>query len=221
MYKNKILALSLSLIMITGLMTGCSASSQKTSNENTAETSLAEEVTDESTVEGSTQAEQTTDENTTEASTITGQVTAINGSDITLALMPGGNRQNGGGRPEGNGNNTPPNTTAEGNTDLKPEIPSSDEAPSAPEGANTAETEEKVITIPDDAAISIEDGDSTKTGTIDDITIGCMLSITYATDDTGTEIISSVTVRNFSENPEGPGGVKQSGDDTVSDDDSN
>ncbi len=201
MRKNKILILSLSLALIMGLFSGCSGSAKKVSSENE-----------------------------TEVPTIAGQVTAIDGKNITLSLFSGRGMQNGGGRPggskqrgsreEGGEPNFIPNTTDKEIPDVKPEVPSAD---TATKDANTTETEEKVITISDDTQVNIEDGDSTKTGTIDDITVGCNLSVTYTKDETGNDVISSVTVRNFSGGPrgQGPSGKGQSTDETASEDDSN
>lgn len=191
-----------------GIFTGCSGSAKKVSTETGSDVTAAKsQVT-------------ANDENN-----MTGQVTAIDGNNLTLSLYSGQGMRNGSGRPGGNGsqesrqeNNGPDNSREEGSTqkdgepdmtppktdeiipDGKQEAPSSD---TVPKDANTSEGEEKVITISENTQINIEDGDSTKTGTVDDIKVGCMLSITYTKDDAGNEVISSVTVRNFSGNSRG------------------
>ncbi|GEM_PF-5574235 len=222
MKKTKLFTISLSLAIITGLITGCSDSSTQTyeggSSEQIYDESSYEQTDEESSAEQTyddSSSEQTYDGAPSEAPAVTGQVTAVEGNEVTLAIMPAGGGQNGG-RPEGGPDNTPPDTADENNSGSKPDIPSSDEAP-LPEN-NTSEAEEKVITIPDDAVINIEDGDLTKTGTLNDITVGSMLSISYVKDDAGNEIIRSVTVRNFSGSPEGPdaGIPSQTGDNTAS-----
>ncbi len=204
--KNKTLILLFSIIMLMGLITGCAGSTEKvdtdnvvTGNEDT-DTATENKDADSTALQDSS----TEDANETpgdEAPMTGGQVTAIDGSNITLAVNPGGGMQNGkpeGGRPDGQDN-----TTENDSSEIKPEIPSSD---TAPDDINTGEIEEKVITITDESIIRVEDGDTTRDGTLDDITVGCMLIVGYTTDETGSEVLSSVTVRNFSEGQSGQAG---------------
>lgn len=103
-------------------------------------------------------------------------------------------------KPGGWPNDIAPDTSDDKIQDIIPGIQSGDRLPKT---SDTTEAVEKTITLTEDTPINIEDGDSTKTGTADDITVGCLLSVTYKKDDSGNETISSVTVRNFSGNTGG------------------
>lgn len=156
------------------------------------------------------------DSETPTSTTITGTVSDVDGDEVTLSIgggmggnPPDGEAPGGGDKPDGNppenGGETPNgdssgDKTSDGEkTDGNPpEKPSGDDSDAGPMGG---ESKEAVLTIGDESIITVVDDDNNETqGSLDDLTKGTSVSITF--DETGE--ITSIKVGNVSNG--GPGG---------------
>lgn len=213
--RKKLLVLTLSIVLIISLFTGCTGA-KNTGNQETSAAQVNSETERNTNADKDVNADTVNEVNTDSSSSTSdinntsneskdsaeiGRVTAIDGYNITLDVNAGRGGQKQGGGPAGGQPKEPGNTT-EQNSEAPLEFPSSD---LPPKDEATKETQEKMVTLTEDTVINVADGDSTKTGTIDDITVGCMLSVTYTTDDSGNQIPGSVTIRNFTGDPKGQG----------------
>lgn len=179
--KKKPFLFVLTMIVVMGLFIGCSKSKDTSSAANT-------------NTSGTNNSGSETNDNSE-----FGQVTAINGSTITLSVFPGGGmpgNRNGGGNRQDMQSGDKPDMQSGDRPDMqssdKPDMQSSDKP-----NMQSIETEEKEITISDESIIKVQDGDSTKAGTLTDITVGSMLQISYTKDASGNDVLSSVLVSNM------------------------
>ena len=171
MKKKKILALLCVAMTATTLMTGCGGSSSNEPVQGTVEAEAGETT-------GETQ-EAAKEEGRKEAgkpeeagNRVMGKVTAVNGNEITIALV------NMGGRPEG------------GNGE-RPEMPEGEEgkAPSDMSDMMEETGETKTIVIEDESIIVKFEGEEEVTGSLADIEVDSVISLTYDENETLTQVM--------------------------------
>lgn len=205
---KKWLAAGMSAALVLGFLSGCGSSSAA----STATASPSPSPSPSTTEAAGPQQQQ--DDNT-----VRGTVTSIDGDTITIQTMggrmgggpdgqmPGGGdasgaSQDGKALPSGTPETSaaPSETPADTQTDA---VPSGSDAPDGqgqPSGGQQGQAGEEItITLSDGTAISISENGTTSGGTASDITVGCMVSVTYGDDG---ETVTGITVMEMS--GEGP-----------------
>lgn len=186
-------AVGCSVLMLFASLGACNAKMSKSSTDNS-------QTNDSTTINNS--------------SSVYGKVTAIDGTTVTLALgemkSVGGKGENPPAKPSDNSGSTTSNSdnsssnsgsAPSGNMADKPNgTPPGGTAPSGipgnppnggPGGTFTANGKTSTITITDESIIKVQEGPTTKAGSLSDIKVGTILALVYATDGS----LSSVTIQ--------------------------
>lgn len=215
----------LAACLAIGLVTGCSSTSSETESSTTTttnETETSSTTTQDTEEETSTVSDATEQTQSTEGeSTITGKVTAIDGETITVAVMGGDRGGAQGGQPDASGEQGEAPAGDDGDVDSSEHPDANTESSDMPaetpaegsmdaEGGNMSEqgdfqgeSEEKTITVSDESVISVESDGSTTQGSLSDITVDSAITVTYITDEDGTETISQIAVSDMSSMEQG------------------
>lgn len=192
---KKFSILLLALIFTMSMITGCSTKKTDT------------------TATGTDTTNSTNDNNIQKnnSMSIFGNVTAVDSKKITIAVMPGNGMKGGpgggpgssGGKQQGNApsgapKGAPGNNSNNHNNNDNQQPPQGKGGQQPPSNDNNAggkapKTQTKKITITDESIISVQNGDSTTSGSLKDITKGSMIHITYKNAN-GKKVMSSITV---------------------------